>query len=63
MRVMSKIEELRRQRGLSQEVLAVNAGVAVRTVRRAEKNTHETTRENLKKIARALGVKLEELQP
>ncbi len=60
---MSKIEELRRQRGLSQEVLAVNAGVAVRTVRRAEKATHETTRENLKKIARALGVKLEELQP
>lgn len=58
-----RLKELREAHDppITQEQLAVRAGVAVRTVTRAEKGTHTTSRDNLKKIARVLGVKLDDL--
>lgn len=55
------VRALRKRRGLSQEELAARAGVHrtyVGMIERAEKNI---TLENIEKIAKALGVRIEEL--
>jgi len=55
------IREIRRSKGITQQALAYRAGVSLSNLERAERGSHETSRENLKKIARVLGVKVDEL--
>jgi transcriptional regulator with XRE-family HTH domain len=56
-----RVRDLRKHRGFSQEELAARAGVHrtyVGMIERAEKNI---TLKNIEKIAKALGVRIEEL--
>jgi len=56
-----RVRDLRKRKSLSQEELAARAGVHrtyVGMIERAEKNI---TLENIEKIAKALGVRIEEL--
>ncbi|WP_217913265.1 helix-turn-helix domain-containing protein [Miltoncostaea marina] len=57
----SPLRRLRRQRKLSLEGLAREAGVSVATVYRAEHGRHETREETWRAIATALGVPLDSL--
>lgn len=56
-----RIEELRRHKGMTQEQLAVAAGLRRTDVNRYEKNRQRLGERNGRKIARALSVELEEL--
>ena len=56
-----KLKELRALRGMSQEYLADESRVGLRTIQRIEKNESEPTGETLKRIAIALDVELSEL--
>ena len=55
------LKDLRALRGMSQEYLAEEARVSLRTVQRIEKNESKPTGETLKRIATALGVELNDL--
>ena len=56
-----KLKELRALRGMSQEYLADESRVGLRTIQRIENNESEPTGETLKRIAIALDVELSEL--
>lgn len=55
-----RIEELRKQQGLSQSKLADMAGVSMHSIFRLEKGTRIPKLDELQKIADALGVSIEE---
>lgn len=56
-----KVKELRNLRGMSQEFLAEESRVSLRTIQRIENEESEPTGETIKRIAIALDVALEEL--
>jgi len=56
-----KLKELRAVRGMSQEYLADESRVSLRTIQRIENNESEPTGEMIKRIAIALDVELTEL--
>lgn len=56
-----KLKELRAVRGMSQEYLADESRVSLRTIQRIENNESEPTGETIKRIAVALDVELTEL--
>ena len=55
------LKELRAVRGMSQEYLADESRVSLRTIQRIENNESEPTGETIKRIAIALDVELTEL--
>ncbi|MCM8568542.1 helix-turn-helix transcriptional regulator [Gramella jeungdoensis] len=55
------LKELRARRGMSQEYLADESKVSLRTIQRIENNESNPTGETIKRIAVALGVELNEL--
>jgi transcriptional regulator with XRE-family HTH domain len=55
------LRSLREQRGRSQEALAHDAGVTLRTLQRIERSQANPTWSTVRRIARALGVTLTEL--
>jgi transcriptional regulator with XRE-family HTH domain len=55
------LKELRKVRGMSQEYLADESRVSLRTIQRIENNESEPTGETIKRIAIALDVELPEL--
>ena len=58
----SRIRDIREQRGQSVSTLARVLGINERTVRYWESGRSEPTRANLRRLARALGVPVEELR-
>ena len=56
-----KIKELRKRKGFSQEELAENSGLSLRTIQRIENGETEPTGETLKRISNALNVNPEEI--
>ncbi len=56
-----RLKELRNQRGLSQELLAEDSGLSLRTIQRIENSETKPTGETLKRIANALNVNPDEL--
>lgn len=52
------LKELRLEKGMSQEYLADEARVSLRTIQRIENNESKPTGETLKRVAQALGVDL-----
>lgn len=56
-----KIKELRTRKGLSQEELAKNCGLSLRTIQRIENGETEPRGDTLQRIAIALGVAPDEL--
>lgn len=56
-----KLKELRATRGMSQEYLAEESRVSLRTIQRIESNESEPTGETIKRIANALDVPITEL--
>ncbi|MGG2197867.1 helix-turn-helix domain-containing protein [Paenibacillus validus] len=55
-----KVRELRKQKGLSQEELAHQAGLHETYIGKVERSEHNVTIESLEKITSALGFTLEE---
>jgi transcriptional regulator with XRE-family HTH domain len=55
------LRSLREQRGRSQEALAHDAGLTLRTLQRIERSQSNPTWSTVRRIARALGVSLGEL--
>jgi predicted transcriptional regulator len=55
------LKRLRRARGLTQQRLAVKAGVSLGYLQRLEVGTHDPRLSTLKKLARGLGVPLARL--
>jgi transcriptional regulator with XRE-family HTH domain len=60
-RVAERVAQLRRQRGMSQEALAMKATVNRMTITRLEAAAHPPNVETLDRIARAFGVPLADL--
>lgn len=56
-----RVKELRNQRGMSQEFLAEESGLSLRTIQRIEKGGSNPTGESLKRLANALNVIPDEL--
>ena len=56
-----RVKELRKRKGLTQEELAENAGVSLRTIQRIENGETEPTGETLKRISNALNIVPEEI--
>jgi transcriptional regulator with XRE-family HTH domain len=56
-----QVRSLRNDRGLSQEQLAAKANVTHATVSRIERGAHEGTMRTIRKLAKALGVKPQQL--
>ncbi|MFT4771001.1 MAG: transcriptional regulator with XRE-family HTH domain [Cryomorphaceae bacterium] len=56
-----RVKELRLTRGMSQEYLADESRVSLRTIQRIENNESQPTGETIKRIANALDVELTEL--
>lgn len=56
-----KVKELRSRKGMSQEVLAEESGLSLRTIQRIESGETEPTGETLKRISNALNVSPDEL--
>lgn len=57
-----RVKEIRESRGMTQEALAAESGVSRATISALEKGTERnTTSKTLSKLAKALGVSLEEL--
>ena len=56
-----KVKELRKRKSLSQEELAKNAGLSLRTVQRVENGETIPTAETLKRLALVLDVAPKEL--
>lgn len=63
MTIGDKIVHLRKQKGMSQELLAERAKVSLRTVQRLEKESVLPRLHTVSNIANALGVSMEELAP
>ncbi|KQS27991.1 hypothetical protein ASG33_16480 [Dyadobacter sp. Leaf189] len=61
--IADQIRTLRKNRGLSQEMLAENAGINLRTLQRIETGNVEPRGETLRMLAQALNVTMEELIP
>ena len=57
----NKIKELRNRRGMSQEFLAEESGLSLRTIQRIEKGETNPTGESLKRLADALNISPDEL--
>ena len=56
-----RVKKLRGRKGYSQELLAEESGVSLRTIQRTENGETEPTGETLKRIANALNINPEEL--
>ncbi|MDN5201696.1 helix-turn-helix domain-containing protein [Fulvivirgaceae bacterium BMA10] len=56
-----KVKELRAQRGMSQETLAEESGLSLRTIQRIENNETSPTGDSLKRLSNALNVNPDEL--
>lgn len=56
-----RVKKLRGRKGYSQELLAEESGVSLRTIQRIENGETEPTGETLKRIANALNINPEEL--
>lgn len=56
-----RIKELRKQKGMSQEFLADESGLSLRTVQRIENGDTNPTGESLKRLSNALNVNPDEL--
>ena len=56
-----RIKELRKQKGMSQELLADESGLSLRTIQRIEKGETNPTGESLKRLSNALNVNPDEL--
>ncbi|WP_223033217.1 helix-turn-helix domain-containing protein [Hanstruepera marina] len=56
-----RVKELRNQKGMSQEFLAEESGLSLRTIQRIEKGESNPTGESLKRLANALNVNPDEL--
>ncbi len=61
MTIGEKLKELRRTKGFSQELLADEAGLSLRTIQRIEKNSSSPRLYTLKTLAEVLQVNLEQL--
>lgn len=59
--ISKKIVRLRHKKGISQELLAENSGLSLRTIQRIEKGSTTPTGDSIKKIAIAFNVTLDEL--
>jgi transcriptional regulator with XRE-family HTH domain len=58
-----KVKQLRLQRGLTQATLADASGIPLPTLRDYEQGKRDPLLSNAKKLARALGVSIDELAP
>lgn len=58
----STIQRRRKTLGLSQRQLAVYADVSLATVKRAEKDKHDLKVDTAERLARALGVTVDDLR-
>ena len=56
-----RVKELRNQKGMSQEFLAEESGLSLRTIQRIEKGGSNPTGESLKRLANALNVSPDDL--
>lgn len=56
-----RIKELRNRKGMSQEILAEESGLSLRTIQRIENGETEPTGDTLKRLANALNVNPDEL--
>lgn len=56
-----RLKELRAQKGMSQEVLADESGLSLRTIQRIENNETNPTGDTLKRLSNALNVNPDEL--
>lgn len=56
-----RVKELRNQKGMSQEFLAEESGLSLRTIQRIEKGASNPTGESLKRLANALDVSPDDL--
>ena len=56
-----RVKELRNQKGMSQEFLAEESGLSLRTIQRIEKGDSNPTGESLKRLANALDVSPDDL--
>jgi len=56
-----RIKELRKQKGMSQEFLAEESGLSLRTIQRIENGETNPTGESLKRLSNALNVNPDEL--
>lgn len=56
-----RVKELRNRKGFSQEILAEESGLSLRTIQRIENEETEPTGETLKKLANALNVNPDDL--
>lgn len=56
-----RIKELRKQKGMSQELLAEESGLSLRTIQRIEKDQTNPTGESLRRLSNALNVSPDEL--
>lgn len=61
MDLADRLKRLRKARGLTQQALAVKAGISLGYLSRLEVGTHDPRLTTLRKLARALGVKMTEL--
>lgn len=61
--IAAQIRELRRSRGLSQEGLAAQLGVATNTISRWETGTYRPSIEDLERLARFFEVSIQEFFP
>lgn len=61
MNLADRIKRIRQNQGLSQEKLAEESGLSLRTIQRIEKEKSTPTGDSLKKIARALNITVDEL--
>ena len=57
----SRIKQLRNQRAMSQEALAEESGLSLRTIQRIENGSSNPTGDTLKRLAQALNVSPDEL--
>ena len=57
----ARVKELRNQKGLSQETLAEESGLSLRTIQRIENGESNPTGDTLKRLSRALNVNPDEL--
>lgn len=56
-----RVKELRNQKGMSQEFLAEESGLSLRTIQRIEKGESNPTGESLKRLANALNISPDDL--
>ena len=56
-----RLKELRKQKGMSQELLAEKSGLSLRTIQRIENGETNPTGESLKRLSNALNVNPDEL--